>query len=223
MIVRINQFDVIQAERVAGWGGRGPWGAVEYHWPDDALAFEVLILDRDEKAKPLPKSFRQTQLRQLVPEVLAALIDPGEEVVVRLDGALSAGELLGVTRYLTDSEGRGRFAISAAQKFDDGPSDPAGSVRLKPPAGLIAPLCADTQIGLERDVRLRAFSVPEPLVNPLLDTADLDDERWDEILPQAGFALSTVKEMKSLVVVTRRFTAADARERLMTRLVGGGK
>src|SRR5438874_1696344 len=82
VIVRINQFDAHQAEALAGWPQRGRYGPVEHRWAADTQAYEVLILDTDENGQPVSDNFRQAQLRQLIPEVLAALRHGGEEVIL---------------------------------------------------------------------------------------------------------------------------------------------
>ncbi|MGH7213346.1 MAG: hypothetical protein ACREIT_00990 [Tepidisphaeraceae bacterium] len=223
MIVRINQFDVIHADQYSGWPARGRSGPVEFTWPDDAYAFELLILEQDEQHQPLAKSFRQLQLRQLIPEVLGALREPGEEIVVRLDGPLVEGELNSACRHLTDARGAGRFAVSPVQKLDPQPGPhEIESVRIAPAAPeRLGALCADLSLGLEKSVRLRAMLVPAELVNPLLDVSEPDDERWGEILARAGCVLGTARGMQSLHLITRRFNPAETKSRLMARLVAG--
>ena len=73
MIVRINQFDPANAEPYCGWGDDGLRGAISYDWPADTNAFEVLILESDERQRQLAPAFRQSQLRRLLPEIVAAL------------------------------------------------------------------------------------------------------------------------------------------------------
>src|SRR5687767_5957320 len=109
MIVRINQLEVGRVEQEAGWASGGVLGPVRYDWPADARSYEVLILDRDEQSRPLAEKFRQGQMRQLIPQAVAALREPGEEVVVRLDGLFAEGELLPALSHLTAPDGQGRF------------------------------------------------------------------------------------------------------------------
>lgn len=218
MIVRINQFDVTQTETNAGWGNHGFRGGLEHVWPADANAFEILILENDEQSQALAKSFRQSQLRQLISEVAAALLEDDEKIVARLDGPLQAGELLGGFSHLTTLEGRGRYAISEVRKFQQEPGMVAGSIRLCLSLERLAGLCVDRAIGLDHEVRLRIFSVAEELVDPLLDINVSEDERWPEVLNQAGFMLSTVRGLESIHLTTRRFSSADARDRLLQRL-----
>jgi hypothetical protein len=73
-------------------------------------------------------------------------------------------------------------------------------------------------LGLERNVRLRLFGVPEALVNPLLDIDDLDDERWAEILPRAGVMVGTVRTLQAIHLLTGRSAPAEIRSRLTRRL-----
>src|SRR6476660_9953034 len=124
MIVRINQLDVARADQEAGWPGAGPQGPLGPSGGAPAAAaemrtFELLILGHDEQNRPVSDAFRQAQLRQMVPHALIALREGDEEIVVRLDGPLAEGELLAGFRWLTEADGRGRFAVSAAQKRED--------------------------------------------------------------------------------------------------------
>jgi hypothetical protein len=80
-------------------------------------------------------------------------------------------------------------------------------------------LCTDLAVGLERSVRLRAFCVPEPLVNLLLELSDPEDERWDEVLDRAGLILGTTRGLRSLQIYTRRLDAAAVKSRIMQRLM----
>jgi hypothetical protein len=219
MIVRINQFDAPRPESEAGWPAEGRRGPLLAPWPDGTRAFEVLILEQDETRRALPEAFRQQQLRQLIPQAVAALREPGEEVVVRLDGVLADRELLPAYRHLTAPDGTGRFAVSGADKFEPGPRETLTSVRVHPPApDALQRLCADMAVGLERSVRMRAFSVPEPLVNVLIDIDSPDDERWADVLAKSGFVLSTVFGLRALHVLTARFDAVAVKSRLMQRL-----
>src|SRR3989442_7551803 len=117
MIVRINQFDARQAEQLARWPSRGLSGPIEYDWPAETQAFEVLILDADENGRPVGETFRQTQMRQLIPEVLTALRVGGHELVARLDGAIAVEELAGAFSHLTDARGYGRVSIAPVEKL----------------------------------------------------------------------------------------------------------
>src|SRR5213079_18043 len=97
-------------------------------------------------------------------------------------------ELAGEFSHLTDARGYGRFSISSVEKLTVEPGAIAGSVRLQVLPQRFTSLCADPAVGLERSVRLRVFSVPEFLVNPLLDITYLEDERWDEVLEESAFS-----------------------------------
>ena len=219
MIVRINQLPVEQAEAQAWPPDGGPLrGAVAYAWPEGTRAFEVVVLDRDERQQPLSEPFRQAQVRQLIPQVAAALKGAGEEVVVRLDGPVLPRELLPSLCHLTDVAGRGRFMVSELAKLDPKPQQIMASVRLQPTEAGLAALCGDPELGLERSVRLRTFCVPEALVNALLDVHYTSDGRWGEILERSGFAMSAGRELKALYVITRRFEAAGFKARLAQRL-----
>ena len=220
MIVRINQLPVAQAEAEAWPGGGGSLrGPIAYPWLPDTRAFEVLVLDRDEQQRPLGEAFRRAQVRQLIPQVVAAVRERGEEVVVRLDGPVSPRELLPALCHLTDSAGNGRFMVSELAKLDPRPQEMMASVRLQPSEAALAALCADEELGLERSVRLRLFGVVEPLVNSLLDIHFVGDGRWRDVLDGAGFVINAGKELRGLYVVTRRLDATQFKSRLMKRLV----
>jgi hypothetical protein len=178
----------------------------------------VLILEQDEARRPLAESFRQQQLRQLIPQAIAALREPGDEVVVRLDGPLAERELLPVFRHLTDPDGRGRYAISAAAKLTAEPEEVISGVRIQPTDLALHMLCGDAALGLERSVRLRAFGVPPEAAAMLLEVDALDDERWPDLLGQAAFVLSTVPTLRALHILTARFDATAVKGRLMQRL-----
>src|SRR3954451_2807458 len=130
MIVRINQFDPANAEPYSGWEPDEFRGPLVFEWPAATHAFELLILENDERQQMLPLTFRQAQLRQLLPDVVQALLEPDEQIVARIDGPLLANELLAAFRYLTDADGAGRFGIAPVQKLDARPAPPGlGSVR----------------------------------------------------------------------------------------------
>jgi hypothetical protein len=218
MIVRINQFDVVRCEDESGWPNEGRLGPLAAPWPAGANAFEILILEHDEQHRPMLESFRQQQLRQLIPHAVAALQEPGEQIVVRLDGALGARELLPAYQHLTDPDGRGRFAVSAAAKFELPPGETLASVRSQKTVQSLQALCSDAALGLERSVRLRAFSVAEEIINVLLDIDLPEDARWASVLEGAGLVLSTTGGMRALHVITTRFNASAVKSRLMQRL-----
>jgi hypothetical protein len=216
MIVRINQIESALAEATAGWGAGELRGAIRYAWPENAFIYQVHILDRDEHGRQLETSYVQSQFRRLIPHVVAALDDGGERAVVRFDGSLVEGELLAAVRYLDASE---RFAMSPIHRLTSNGEPVVASIRLLPTNGDLTKLCADPLLGLERSVRLRVIAVPETMVNPLLDTADTDDERWREILPAATFVLSTTVGLRSLLIWTSRFDPAAAKSRIMQKLL----
>lgn len=219
MIVRINQFDAPRLDAEAGWPASGRLGPLGGGWPAGVRAYEVLILEQDELKRPLAEGFRQQQMRQLIPQAVAALREPGDAVVVRLDGVLAERELLPAYRYLTDPAGGGRYAVSAAAKLGAAPEEVTAGVRLQPGDGSLAALCSDLALGLERSVRLRAFAVAEERVGPLLEIDAPDDGRWPEVLGGASFVVSTTSRLRGLHVHTARFDAATVKERLMKRLI----
>ena len=145
--------------------------------------------------------------------------------MLRLDGPMIAGELLAGFMHLTDARGHGRFAMSSVQKYDDVAETPPalGSVRIHVPVPRLHMVLDDDQLGLQRGVRLRVFAVPEPLVNPILDIDELNDERWPEILAQSRFVLGTVRSMQSLQILTHQLSADQTRQRIVQRLSGASQ
>ena len=222
MIVRINQFDAPAAEAVAGWADAGPAGKLRYAWPATAVAFQLQALEQDETWQTVSIRDRQQRIRGLIPTVIEALHTPdgdGDRVVVRLDGPMTPTGLAGVYPRLADPACTERWSISAAACWGPGEPAPQTGVRLVPAdASAMTALCTDADIGLEHDARLRVFAVPEVFVNPLLDAADTDDERWRELLPAAAFVLSTARGLNGLVVVSERLPAGVVSERLMRGL-----
>ncbi len=215
-----------QVERDSGWLSGGMVGPIAPQgappagpWPAETRAFELVILGQDEQRRPLTESFRQLQLRHLIPEAIAALTEGSDEVVVRLDGPLTDGELLAAFRRLTDPAGNGRFAFAPAQKLAAAPLAVMGSVRLVLPLKPLAALCADSSLGLERAVRLRAFSMPPALVSDALELDSVTDVLWGEILTRAGFYLGTTRGLRSLQILTSRHDAAAVKAKVMKRLI----
>jgi hypothetical protein len=219
MIVRINQFDPANVEPYSGWNDRGLSGPIFYDWPDDTNAFEVLILESDEKQRQLAAAFRQSQLRRILPEVIESLIDPNEQIIARLDGPLTAGELAGVVGHLTDPSGTGRFATSPAQKMDAHAAPPIMSVRIHLTPARLKALCSDPAIGLQSAVRLRIFLATDALVNPLLNLNELDDDRWGDILPRCGMVIGSMRTLQSIYLLTRRLDAVRVKDQIMRRLL----
>lgn len=218
MIVRINQFDAEHSARFSGWSESHCPDPEEFIWPIGTHAFELLILDRDEQGRPLPLAFRQNQMRQLIAEVVAAMQNPAEHLAVRLDGPWVESELPAATRHLNENHHPSRFAISPIRKLDPH-ATPIGSIRLQRTTSTLAKLCQDSSLGLDRDVRLRVLALPEKLINTFLDIDGIHDRRWEPLLAQAGFVLTTVRSLQSLHVITRRFDTETARQRLMHRLL----
>jgi hypothetical protein len=220
MIVRINQFDPPRAEPSAGWPATGLSGPIKYTWPGETHAFELLILDRDEQQHALSESFRQKQLRQLIPDVMEALRESGEEIVARLDGPLAEGEIVGAFEHIVEPDGAGRYAFSSASRLEESSPAPTVSVRLHLTNPRLTMLCNDMNIGLERMVRLRLLSIPSGFVSAFLDTNETNDERWGDLIRESSIYLSTVRGLQAIHLLTRRFDPIETRTSLMQRLVG---
>jgi hypothetical protein len=218
MIVRINQLEIESAEQQSGWGDAPRVGPIRAAWPADAKTFELVILEQDEQGRALPEAFRQSQLRQIIPQALIALREPGEETVVRLDGPLAEGELLSAFYRLTGPEGADRFAMSPAAKRAGDSDEVIGSVRMQGPEPYLANLCADPALGLERRVRLRAVCASAELSESLVQMDEIDDPRWSLILPAAGYIVSTTRGLRSLLITTPRLDAAAVKLRIMQQI-----
>ena len=223
MIVRINELDVARAESSADWGACPRRGPLSYDWPRSAHAYEVLVLDRDEQNRVLPSAFRQNQVRHLIPETIEALREEGEQVVLRLDGALVPGELLHALSVVTAANWSGRFALSDAVRDAAGAEPVVASLRMHVEPAALPRLCLDSELALERSVRLRAFGVPERLITGILSISAADDDRWDDVMPSAGFMVSTSRGLRSLYVVTPRLDATTFKTRLTQRLLAAAR
>jgi hypothetical protein len=219
VIVRVNQLDARRAEADADWASQGMLGPIWYTWPPDTRVFEFLILERDEQQRSLDDVFRQKQLRMTLPHVIAAMREPGEEIVMRLDGPLTTDDLLPAFEHLTEPDLTGRFCVSGAEKLDAGPMELIGSVRIQPSPQTCSEICLDPRVGLHRSVRLRVFAVPEACVESLLVTCGTEDPIWRQILPDAGFVLTTTRGLRGLQLTTRRFDAVQVKTRLMQHLM----
>lgn len=212
MIVRINQLDVNRAEASAGWESAGPGGVLRFAWPAGTLAFEILILEQDEQQRRLEDGFRQHQLRQLIAQLADSLKAPDEELVLRLDGPFAHGELARGLHYLTDPRGYGRFAVSPMAKHSEEPGEIPLSVRIQVRPPRLAAICTDPAIGLCRSVQFRLMGLPLDQVGPMLDAEGLADDRWPEILHEAGFMLTAAQGLTRLILLTRRLDASAVRE-----------
>lgn len=219
MIVRINQIDIAKAEAESGWPAGGRLGGVKASWPAGVKSFELVILLQDERNQPLTDTFRQQQLRQMIPQAAFALRQPGEVFVARLDGPVAERELLPAWRHLTDPDGRGRYAFTAVAKADDAPAELAACVRVVPSNKRLASICQDPALGVERAVRLRLFLVPEMAVADLLEAVEPDDARWEAILAACPLQIGTTAGLRSLQIYTRQFDVTQVKSLVMQRLM----
>jgi hypothetical protein len=221
MIVRINQIDVHQAETLSGWPEIGLTSGLEGAWPEDTYAFELLILETDESGKTLPGEFRCRQLRTLLPDVLEALRQDDELLVIRLDGALREGEMLDMLAHVRRLLPTSAVAVSPIHKLAPDLPPPQVSVRMSVEPSEIAALCEDEKLGLDRGVRLRAMLVPETLVPDVLEIDSPGDPRWAHALPLLGAVVSTTQPLRAVQIITPRFDPAQTRVLLTRHLVRG--
>jgi hypothetical protein len=223
MIVRINQLSPAAAEQAAGWDVDSVCGPIERGWPSATYAYQVLVLDRDEQQQPLSDGPRREQIRQMLPQVIDALSDRSDQVIVRIDGPLCSDGVVPAFMFAGNRECCRRFSYSAAEWLADRDEPPVTSIRLLPRPECLAEICIDPRISLHEKVRLRAFGLAgDELVDPMLDTADLEDERWRELLSEVSFMVSTSRDMLSLLICTPRFDADQTRLRITRRLGGKG-
>jgi hypothetical protein len=220
MIVRIQQFQLIDAERFAAWPAQGATAPLSASFAPGTNAYELSVLETDEQGRAVPMERRHGHLRGLIAPLAETLREPDCGLVLRLDGPLSPGELPPAFEYLTDAQGMGRFAFSGGERFEPEASNIGGSIRIEPDGAALAALCAEARLGIDRGVRMRLFCLPRELVNPLLDIPDADDERWPEILPAARFMLQNTHGLDALHVITR-LGAEELSDRISGQLGGG--
>jgi hypothetical protein len=214
MLVRLNQIDAQSADGASGWTTGGFRGTVAYAWPADTFAYQLIALDQDEHGQPVPADARRTEIRRVLPGLIAAIAGPTDATVIRLDGPFGPGLVPAVAA----AAGSIAFAVSAVQRFGFDPAPPLASVRLVTTPEEIDRLCTDESLALHAGVRLRAFLLPANLVDPMVDTAEPDDERWRELLPAAGAVVSTAADLLSVVIWSAVLGPDVIRDRLAARL-----
>ncbi len=216
MLVRLNQIDPRSADGAAGWTTGGVRGTVAHTWPETTFAYQMAALDADEAGRPVPADARRAEVRRVLPAVIAAVGRAGEVAVVRLDGPFGPGLMPAVAA----AAGASAYALSAVQRFGSDAAPPLASVRLAADAAAVDRLCRDERLDLHAGVRLRAFLLPPPLVDPMVDTLEPDDERWRELLPGAGAVVSTAADLLSVVIWSGTLGPAELRTRLAAGLDG---
>ncbi len=216
MIVRINQLDPASAEQACGWETGNACGPIERAWSADTFAYQVLILEHDEQHQPVTNAARREQIRQMLPAVIDALSGPDDRTVVRFDGPFANDGVAPAFAFAADLQRCDRFSYSAADHLAGSEDPPVVSIRLFPRSHRLAELCATCP----QPVRARIFGLPDELVDPMLDTADLDDERWRDLLPQLSFMVSSAADWLSLLIWTSKFDADETRRRITQRLGG---
>jgi hypothetical protein len=214
MLVRLNQIDPRSADGAAGWTTGGYRGTVAHMWAATAFAYQVQALEADERGRAVSAEARRAEVRRVLPGVIAAVGGAGTAVVLRLDGPFGPGLLPGVAAA---AGGKG-YAISGVQRFGFDGAAPLASVRLVASGEVVERLCGDERLALEAGVRLRAFVLPPNLVDPMLDMAEPDDERWREVLPLAAAVVSTAADLMSVVIWSMELTPDVLRDRLAARL-----
>ena len=214
MLVRLNQIDPRSADGAAGWTTGGVRGTVAYAWPAAAFAYQLVALETDEAGRPVTADARRAEVRRVLPAVVGAVGRPGDTAVVRLDGPFGPG----LVPALVAAAGAGGYAVSAVQRLGLDAAPPLATVRLAATDGTLARLCGDEALALHAGVRLRAFLLPPPLVDPMLDTADVDDERWRDLLPLAGAVVSTAADLLSVVIWSMELRPDELRDRLAAKL-----
>jgi hypothetical protein len=216
MLVRLNQIDPRSAEGAAGWTTGGLRGSVAHAWPASTFAYQLQTLDTDEGGSPVPDDARRREVRRLTSAVVAAVARADDRIVVRVDGPFGPGLMPAVAA--AGSADTAGYSVSAAQRLT-GDVDPIlASVRLATTVAGLDELAGDDRLALSAGVRLRAFPLPADLIDPMLDTADPDDERWRELLPRAAGVVSTAADLLSIVIWTAVVGPDALRDRLATRL-----
>src|SRR5438552_2874714 len=99
MILRIQEFDAIDAERLAGWDqadavAAAAVGPIRAPLPAGTNAFELSVLETDEQQQPVTPEQRRAHVRTLAGSAAEALRGEGDSLIARLDGPVAAGELL---------------------------------------------------------------------------------------------------------------------------------
>ncbi|HEX8912532.1 MAG TPA: hypothetical protein VF796_09245 [Humisphaera sp.] len=219
MIVRINQIDPARAEADAGWPAAPRVGGLRATWPLGTRAMEVLILSQDEHRQPLTDAFRQQQFRQMLPQVAVALRGPGELPVLRLDGPVTARELLPAWEHLAAADGRDRFAFSAAARLEIAEGDAIGSVRTAPGWPALVAALADRHLGLESNVRARLFLATDDHVPALLDAGEVDDPVWEHLLDVCPAVIAPTRGLRSIQIFSRAFDVPQVKQLVMQRLL----
>jgi len=219
MVVRINKLELSEPAIAAGWPQNEYTGSLRFQWTPLTNLFEVTILEEDEARRILGDSFRQQQLRKLMPAAIEAVREMSDHIVVRLDGQMARGELLPALSRLAAGDELFRYAMSPVRRLDAQLGRVNGGIRALMTVRQLTALCTDQSLGLERSVRLRIFAVPEEFVGPLLDIDSVEDERWAEILPHTGFLIATTPGLNSLQIFTPRLDGASIKSRLTQRLM----
>ena len=218
MLVRLNQLDPRSAESVAGWTTGGVRGSLAYTWPASAFAYQLQVLDRDEAGQPVADERRRAEVRRVLAGVVAAVARPDDRLVVRLDGPFGPG----LAPAAVAATAAAAFSVGSVQRLTADAAPPQTSVRFVADEATLATLCRDESLGLAAGVRLRAFPLPPALVDPMLDTADADDERWRDLLPAAAGVVTTAADLTAIVIWTAALNPDALRDRLAPRLANPG-
>jgi hypothetical protein len=124
---------------------------------------------------------------------------------------------------VTAANWSGRFALSDAARYGAGAEPVLASLRTNAALAALSAFCLDSELALDRSVRLRAMGVPESLVPTVLAIGSADDDRWQDVMPNAGFMVGTSRGLRSLYVVTPRLDATTFKTRLTQRLLAAAR
>jgi hypothetical protein len=216
MIVRINQIDPAQADATSGWPVSDESG---FAWPSGMRAMDLFILSEDENRQPLSDAFRRQQFRQMLPQIAIALRDVGESPVLRLHGPLGESDLLAGWQHLTDADGRGRYAFSAAARTSVSDLPPVATLTLAPSWKGLSVACADGRLGIDRAVQSLLLLCPDEQVPTCLTGVIEAKPDWQALLGQCSVAVRPTRSLRSIQLFARHMDMPQVKQRIMQRLM----
>lgn len=216
MIVRINQIDPAQADATSGWPVPDGSG---FAWPAGTRAMDLFILSEDENRQPLSDAFRRQQFRQMLPQIAIALRDVGESPVLRLHGPIGDGDLLAGWQHLTDADGRGRYAFSAAARTGVSDLPATATLALAPSWKCLSAACADSRLGIDRAVQSLLLLGPDEQVPGFLTGVTAPKPDWAALLGHWPVAVRPTRGLRSVQLFTRHLDMPQVKQRIMQRLM----